>query len=194
MINNYKLLQAAFARAGIDKPVEVNRLVRAKYQDNLEFMQWFKALYDSRSPIDGYDAIRARSVCRTATKPVRSRQFPPTRAIYKKPVKGQKLVAVAADATRALPTPPIDASDDEMTAIEEERDFYFNKLRDVERCLQQRGRSIDADTLAEQLFAVLYGRRVDNVQLTPVPEAQREPDVSPCHADDLPPATVAPHS
>lgn len=192
MINNYKLLQAAFARAGIDKPVEVNKLVRAKYQDNLEFMQWFKALYDSRLPIDGYDAIRARSVCRSANKPLKSRQLPNTRVICKKPTKGQKLVAVAADAAEAIPPPPIVASDDEMAALEEERDFYFNKLRDVERCLQQRERNIDADTLADQLFAVLYGKRVDNAQLTPVPEAQREPDVSPCHTGDLSPATVDP--
>jgi RP/EB family microtubule-associated protein len=40
MICNYKLLQSAFDRARVSKPVEVNRLIRGKYQDNLEFMQW----------------------------------------------------------------------------------------------------------------------------------------------------------
>mgnify|MGYP002005826094 CR=1 FL=1 len=55
MICNYKLLQSAFDRARVSKPVEVNRLIRGKYQDNLEFMQWFKAFYDGQRPVDGYD-------------------------------------------------------------------------------------------------------------------------------------------
>ena len=42
MICKYKLLQSAFDRARVSKPVDVNRLIRGKYQDNLEFMQWFK--------------------------------------------------------------------------------------------------------------------------------------------------------
>ena len=45
MICNYKLLQSAFDRARVSKPVEVNRLIRGKYQDNLEFMQWIYNIY-----------------------------------------------------------------------------------------------------------------------------------------------------
>jgi len=42
------------------------QLVRAKYQDNLEFMQWFKAFFDQQCgtgpyPREGYDACSARA-------------------------------------------------------------------------------------------------------------------------------------
>jgi hypothetical protein len=39
---NYKILQAAFNKLNIAKTMELERLTRGKYQDNLEFMQWFK--------------------------------------------------------------------------------------------------------------------------------------------------------
>ena len=32
-------------------------IIRGKYQDNLEFMQWMKAYYEMHQPIDGYDAL-----------------------------------------------------------------------------------------------------------------------------------------
>ena len=38
-VHNFKLLQAGLDKAGVVKHVEVERLVKAKYQDNLEFLQ-----------------------------------------------------------------------------------------------------------------------------------------------------------
>jgi RP/EB family microtubule-associated protein len=44
-INNLKVLQTAFDKIGIKKHVEVEKLAKAKYQDNLEFIQWLKRYY-----------------------------------------------------------------------------------------------------------------------------------------------------
>lgn len=45
-VENYKLLQAAFTKHNVQKYIHVDRLVRGKYQDNLEFCQWLKALFE----------------------------------------------------------------------------------------------------------------------------------------------------
>lgn len=44
-VANYKLLQAAFAKNNVQRFVDVTKLIRAKYQDNLEFCQWLKAFF-----------------------------------------------------------------------------------------------------------------------------------------------------
>lgn len=41
-----KILQNAFDKIGIKRHVEVEKLAKAKYQDNLEFIQWMKRYYD----------------------------------------------------------------------------------------------------------------------------------------------------
>jgi len=46
-IPNFKLLQAAFDRLHISRNIDVDKLIRGKYQDNLEFLQWMKCYYDS---------------------------------------------------------------------------------------------------------------------------------------------------
>eukprot|EP00906_Rhabdomonas_costata_P023918 RCo034466 len=43
---NFKLMQGAFNKKGITKVIPVERLLQAKYQDNLEFLQWMKSFVD----------------------------------------------------------------------------------------------------------------------------------------------------
>ena len=38
-IQNYKLLQVAFTKNRVQRHIDVDKLIRAKYQDNLEFCQ-----------------------------------------------------------------------------------------------------------------------------------------------------------
>ena len=62
-VANYKLLQAAFTKNRVRRHVDVDRLIRGKYQDNLEFCQWLKAWHDQQIPNrEGYDpaAVRAK--------------------------------------------------------------------------------------------------------------------------------------
>lgn len=37
-VANFKVLQQCFTRLNIIKPIEIERLVKCKYQDNLEFL------------------------------------------------------------------------------------------------------------------------------------------------------------
>mmetsp|Transcript_7224 Transcript_7224/g.10348 ORF Transcript_7224/g.10348 Transcript_7224/m.10348 type:complete len:330 (+) Transcript_7224:119-1108(+) len=63
-VENYKLLQAAFDRKKIQKYVDVDRLIRAKYQDNLEFCQWLKAFFETAIPSRNseYDPVARREL------------------------------------------------------------------------------------------------------------------------------------
>jgi len=62
-VTNYKLLQAAFNKHNVQRYVDVDKLIRAKYQDNLEFCQWLKAFYDQAAPPirEDYDPVAVRS-------------------------------------------------------------------------------------------------------------------------------------
>jgi len=59
-IPNYKLLQQAFDRIGIERNIDVDKLIRAKYQDNLEFLQWLKCFFDKTYTGHVYQAQERR--------------------------------------------------------------------------------------------------------------------------------------
>jgi len=59
-INNFKVLQASFKKMSVDKVVPVDRLVKGKFQDNFEFLQWFKKFFDANFGGQEYDAINMR--------------------------------------------------------------------------------------------------------------------------------------
>jgi len=63
-VQNYKLLQAAFSKHRVQRHVDVDKLIRAKYQDNLEFCQWLKAFFDQAfaGDIDQLDSYNAAAV------------------------------------------------------------------------------------------------------------------------------------
>jgi len=62
-VENYKVLQKVFKSVGIERNVDVPSLIKAKYQDNLEFLQWIKCYYDNLKKDDKYDAEARRKEC-----------------------------------------------------------------------------------------------------------------------------------
>merc|ERR1719354_753534 len=59
-INNFKVLQASFKKMQVDKIVPVDRLIKGKFQDNFEFLQWFKKFFDANYGGQEYDALEMR--------------------------------------------------------------------------------------------------------------------------------------
>uniref|UniRef100_A0A671FHR9 Microtubule-associated protein RP/EB family member 3 n=2 Tax=Rhinolophus ferrumequinum TaxID=59479 RepID=A0A671FHR9_RHIFE len=59
-IHNFKVLQAAFKKMGVDKIIPVEKLVKGKFQDNFEFIQWFKKFFDANYDGKEYNPLLAR--------------------------------------------------------------------------------------------------------------------------------------
>ena len=79
-VNNFKVLQTTFDQHKVDKEIPVNRLVKCKFQDNLEFFQWIKKFFDMHYPGGEYDAIaRRRGKPSVSSKPRPTLQTPTIR-------------------------------------------------------------------------------------------------------------------
>ncbi|XP_055703117.1 microtubule-associated protein RP/EB family member 3 isoform X3 [Phlebotomus papatasi] len=59
-IQNFKILQAAFKKMSVDKIIPIDRLVKGRFQDNFEFLQWFKKFFDANYDGKDYNALLAR--------------------------------------------------------------------------------------------------------------------------------------
>merc|ERR550519_1508737 len=59
-INNFKILQGAFKKMSVDQVIEVDKLTKQKFQDNFEFLQWFKKFFDANYSGEEYDPVAAR--------------------------------------------------------------------------------------------------------------------------------------
>merc|ERR1719323_16197 len=67
-INNFKLLQAAFKKMNVDQAVDVDKLSKQKFQDNFEFLQWYKKFFDANYSGYEYNALEARGGAQLAWK------------------------------------------------------------------------------------------------------------------------------
>jgi len=175
-INNFKVLQTAFDKFGIDKSIEVSKLVKGKYHDNLEFLQWLKRYYDLHHPEAEYNAVERRKQAMggkvmapstTAAPKPAATKAPATKAPAPAPVKSvaaPKPKPVTTTAPKTTPKTATGTGSDakvselqqqnaelKLTAdgLEKERDFYFGKLREIEILSQS------ADASNEQIQAIL---------------------------------------
>ena len=126
---NYKILQRAFDDCNISKHIEVDKLVRAKFQDNLEFLQWLKRFYESNTSAAGYDA--------------KARRFGGAAPLWAQP--------------RQQPRPPAKQAKkpSDLEIVTKERDFYFGKLREIE-VLTEKENSVGVADLILKLQGILF--------------------------------------
>ncbi|KAJ8257348.1 hypothetical protein GJAV_G00184650 [Gymnothorax javanicus] len=196
-IHNFKLLQGAFKRMNVDKIIPVDKLIKGKFQDNFEFVQWFKKFFDANYDGKEYDPVEARQGQETAqVNPVPALNKPKkilnTAAGCKsnaKPaaaVAPQRSAAVAKPAPKAAPglvrRPMAGGGDDERNEliqevnilkstiqdIEKERDFYFGKLRNIELVCQEK--ESEGDPTLQRIVDILYATDEGFV----IPDAESE--------------------
>ncbi|XP_048232266.1 microtubule-associated protein RP/EB family member 1C [Ricinus communis] len=153
MIQNYKVLQDVFNKLKITKHIEVNKLIKGRPLDNLEFMQWMKRYCDSvNGGAVNYNPLERREACKGGKET--TKKCPPSQSSAKGSTAAPKAqsshnarrndatsVNSANQSAKASKPPPsaVPAYDAQITelklsvdSLEKERDFYFGKLRDIE--------------------------------------------------------------
>ncbi|KAM9338949.1 microtubule-associated protein RP/EB family member 3-like isoform 2-T2 [Symphorus nematophorus] len=162
-IHNFKVLQAAFKRMNVDKIIPVERLVKGKFQDNFEFLQWFKKFFDANYDGKEYDPLLIRQGQEGTPPPGPMRTSPTVPKTVPTP---QRQINIAA-ARRSAPMTR-NGGDAELIelnqqlldmkltveGLEKERDFYFGKLRDIELICQEHEN--DNNPTISQIMDTLY--------------------------------------
>uniref|UniRef100_A0A8P0SPR0 Microtubule-associated protein RP/EB family member 1 n=1 Tax=Canis lupus familiaris TaxID=9615 RepID=A0A8P0SPR0_CANLF len=176
-IQNFKILQAGFKRMGVDKIIPVDKLVKGKFQENFEFVQWFKKFFDANYDGKDYDPVGARQGQVTAVAPS---LVAPALNKPKKPLSSSSAAPqrpIATYRTTATPkagpsvvrkNPGVCNGDDEAAELmqqvnvlkftvedlEKERNFYFGKLRNIELiCQKNEGEN---NPVLQRIVDILY--------------------------------------
>ncbi|KAF3437762.1 hypothetical protein FNV43_RR20518 [Rhamnella rubrinervis] len=149
MIQNYKVLQDVFNKLKIEKHIEVNRLVKGRPLDNLEFLQWLKRYCDSVNGgimNENYNPLERRTKGGKERNPKgyqKNSKSLQSNNMHN-PGYGDTGIKIAARKTYAAAggadsSSEVLALSKEITdlklsvdLLEKERDFYFAKLRDIE--------------------------------------------------------------
>lgn len=158
--------------------IPVERLIKLKFQENLEFLQWVKKFWDANYPGGSYDAVGRRggkalgNPEATRLRPAAQRHAPAVASMTiaaPPPVPRQQTFAPAQRTT--APRPVSQASSSAMASadqgktekmakeiaelrlaveeVEGERDFYFAKLREIEVLAQRVSEDASQDPSAQ---------------------------------------------
>ncbi|XP_031104437.1 microtubule-associated protein RP/EB family member 1B-like [Ipomoea triloba] len=176
MIQNYKVLQDVFNKLKIDKHIEVNRLVKGRPLDNLEFLQWLKRYCDSVNGgimNENYNPVERRGkggkergtkISQRTTKSLQTNNshgqnvgdgIGSTKILESKQAK-PRAVPAAADSSAEIQSLSKEVTELKLSIdlLEKERDFYFAKLRDIEILCQ--GPEIENVPMAVAIKKILY--------------------------------------
>ncbi|KAF9810512.1 hypothetical protein IEO21_06873 [Rhodonia placenta] len=158
-IANFKILQNIFRAHKVEKPIPVDKLVKCKMQDNLEFLQWAKRFWDTNYGGHEYDPVARRRGAPTDPPATIAPLAPSSRGT------SGTLSAGSAQPNEAVQN--LQAQLREMSThlegLEKERDFYFSKartLRDIEILVQQQMEVLESegkdDPLLRDIQKILY--------------------------------------
>merc|ERR1719336_686153 len=192
-IKNWKLIQTVFEKQGIQKVIPVDKLVKGRFQDNLEFLQWFYQYFSAtyNPSASEYDPVKRRLKSKGTAGLSKNKPSAPK--------KRQKVQREAKQFSNAAPAPSRQPREDNSglkrqvsqleqdksqlqdkhhqlqkefqnvqnvaKEIEKERDFYFQKVVQVEALTK--GLPDQESDFVKSILKVLYATE----DSSPRPEA-----------------------
>ncbi|KAL3309138.1 Microtubule-associated protein RP/EB member 2 [Cichlidogyrus casuarinus] len=181
-IANFKVLQSLFKKHGVDKDVPIEKLVKGKFQDNFEFVQWFKRFFDMNYDNEPYDALGMRggeALGNASGAKPRAMQRPTVTTTTRTSAPRTAAPATTRTAQPTAPKPAVHTNGDSgnhkeveelrgqldrltvqsendklsLASLMKERDFYFEKLRQVEILCQD---ETEKTEFLNKIFEILY--------------------------------------
>ncbi|TMW44583.1 hypothetical protein DOY81_010335, partial [Sarcophaga bullata] len=184
---NLKLFQNAFTKLKMDKTVPIDRLMKAKFQDNFEFLQWFKKFFDAHS--GGKENLKLPSAIAAAAQNAPK----PIRRLNTQPLSGSGALGKSTHKSETVKTPKNTQQTEEEESVspsslrvmqetrqkyaeqilnvEFERNTYYKKLAEIEVILNESIKNEKHVEWCKRALNILYAAD-DN---TPVDDEEGEP-------------------
>lgn len=225
ILTNFKLLQNGFNKVKISRDVNVERLIKCRLQDNLEFLQWFAKLwcdnnkdftFSSLSSIDRTSSRKSSLAPNKESTPTNSRKpsiTPSRSASSTRPVSSTRpslTTRPISSRNTSSTSPSIDIQEfnklkeenkllneklDDILVLKEgletERNFYFNKLRQIEIICQNiqtnkyKERQISLIELTNNLTEIMYSTEDGFLTLNDDIDQNDEDNVTEDNGNDL---------
>ncbi|ETN61271.1 microtubule-associated protein RP/EB family member 1 [Anopheles darlingi] len=178
-LSNLRLFQNALVHLKVNRSVPIDRLVKGRFQDNFEFLQWFKKFFDANYDGKEYDPQAARNNAPMgygtpgtlkpsqranivggghrplhvgiAQKTIRSRSGDSNGSGEK--AVSEKQPSKATETINALAS-EIDDLTVQMQRIEMSRDYYYQKLAQIEAWMQEHGTK-ENEAFCEKVVQIL---------------------------------------
>lgn len=155
-MHNFKLLQASFQKKSVHKEIPIERLIKGRFQDNFEFLQWFRKFFYANHTRKSYDALAVRDgmsmgfgpsllkSCVSGSSSACSfkHNAEPPRAVNTRMLtfvsKASPMMITRGDAADKDQS-QIKALQLKLESIEQERDFYISKMHEVKSLCEESG-------------------------------------------------------
>lgn len=142
--HNMKLFQGALTRLKLDKTIPVDRLIKGRFQDNFEFLQWFIKFFDSQAP--GLENIKSAANV-VQPKPIKPRAIIP---------KDESLSDTPKDESISELTATLEELNQTAANIIEKRDSAYEKLRQIEILITDTINKNENVAFCNKIYELLY--------------------------------------
>lgn len=146
-MGNFKILQMGFKKVGVSRAIPIDDLLKGKFQDNLEFIQWFKKFYDANFCGEDYPLANPVAAVAVASSRLRTdKHLQPntniSNSMMKKPTtnlnsKKANVNNVVSDVARKNDSYAIKELEDEIQRMN-------NEMKDKENELDRLGNKVTA--------------------------------------------------
>lgn len=183
---NLKLFQSAFLKMNFDKTVPIDKLVKGRFQDNFEFLQWFKKFYDMHCNDKENTANSGGSLA--VVKPIRKASSATNLKVEISPVGGisssKKTTPTSAPGANSMrtkssstshltprssqPSRPISPSSlevltescnqlkEQISVAKNDKDYYYNKLQQIETLCLECEKKNEHPEWTKKVLGILY--------------------------------------